>query len=137
MKKRSKAELVKAWLLKALKDLETAYDTLGKGEAYTDISCFHAQQAAEKTLKAYLVWHEIEFPKTHVLEDLLDLVIPKEPFLKDWKDTLKDITPYAVETRYPEFSQPSLREAKQAVKTVDELMSVIKSKLPKECLPLR
>lgn len=78
--KRSKADLVRAWLIKGQKDLLFAREALKWGEEYTDMACFHSQQSAEKTLKAFLVWLEIEFPKTHVLGDLLDLIAYKDPF---------------------------------------------------------
>jgi hypothetical protein len=41
--------------------------------------CFHAQQCAEKYLKARLTEAGIDFPKTHVLATLLDLVLVVEP----------------------------------------------------------
>jgi HEPN domain-containing protein len=44
---------------------------LDANEIFPDIICFYAQQAAEKYLKAYLVFLEKEFPKTHALEDLV------------------------------------------------------------------
>lgn len=40
-------------------------------EVFPDIVCVHAQQAAEKYLKAYLVFLNLDFPKTHALEDLV------------------------------------------------------------------
>jgi HEPN domain-containing protein len=46
---------------------------------FPDIVCFHAQQAAEKYLKAYLVFLEQDFPKTHALEDLVLIASSKDP----------------------------------------------------------
>jgi len=44
---------------------------------------FHAQQAVEKCLKAVLILHEIEFRKTHNLDELVDLLkehtLPQPP----------------------------------------------------------
>jgi HEPN domain-containing protein len=42
-------------------------------------ACFHAQQAAEKYLKALLARHGLEVPRTHVIEQLLDLIAPVVP----------------------------------------------------------
>lgn len=137
MKKKDKTELVKAWVAKAQKDLVAARDALKRGENYTDVVCFHVQQSAEKVLKACLVWFEIEFPKTHRLEVLLDLIAQKDASLEDRRDAIESLTPYAVETRYPEFSLPSLAEAKRAVEVSDELMKRVKLILPKKCLPSR
>lgn len=124
---KTRADLVQAWLSKAYKDFIIARDALSKGKDYTDIACFHAQQSAEKALKAYLVWLGIEFPKTHVLEDLLDLIAQRETALEDWRAALQPLTPFAVEARYPEFSLPSLEEAQQAVDTAGKLLEFIKA----------
>ena len=133
--RRSKLDLIRAWLTKAQKDSLFAQEALKRGEEFTDVACFHAQQAAEKTLKAYLVWLEIEFPKTHVLGDLLDLIAQKDLLLENWRERLQALTPFAVETRYPEFSLPSLEETTRAVETADGVLAVVRAALPKESLP--
>ena len=101
--RKTKVDLVRGWLEKARRDLKVAQRELNTSNPFTDIICFHAQQAAEKYLKAYLVWNEIEFPKTHALEQLVLLAAQKEPELLKLKDEVAFLTPYAVETRYPEF----------------------------------
>ncbi len=68
--KRSKRDPVLAWLDKARKDIAMARMAIERGEEFADMASFHAQQAAEKALKAYLVWLDIEFPKTHLLGQL-------------------------------------------------------------------
>jgi HEPN domain-containing protein len=61
---------------------------------------FHAQQAVEKSLKAVLSAHQVEFRRTHDLGTLLDLLqdhqLPPPP-QADWLD---ELNPYAVEARY-------------------------------------
>jgi HEPN domain-containing protein len=61
------------WLDKASEDL-AAGDLILKGTipSYGTVS-FHAQQAAEKALKALLIRHQIEFGRTHNLTELLRL----------------------------------------------------------------
>ena len=63
--------------------------------------CFHAQQAVEKSMKAVLVFHQIDFPFTHDLEQLLVLLEKKQIALPDALQDIGLLTPYAVETRYP------------------------------------
>jgi HEPN domain-containing protein len=60
-----KWDFVQQWLNRAHKDL-AAGEVLLKGgfEDYENVG-FHAQQSAEKFIKAFLVSHQIEFPKTH------------------------------------------------------------------------
>lgn len=67
--------VVREWVLKAENDLKNAAHTLLLGkECPTDTVCFHAQQCAEKYVKALLVLDGIPFPKTHDLERLVSLV---------------------------------------------------------------
>ena len=55
--------LAAGWLAKARVDLEVC-DTLAAHDANLwEAVAFHAQQAAEKALKAVLVWHQVEFPQ--------------------------------------------------------------------------
>jgi HEPN domain-containing protein len=70
-----------------------------------------------------------------VLEDLLDLIAQKDSSLEDWREALQRMTPFAVETRYPEFSIPSWEGARQAVETASAISDFIKTILPGHCLP--
>jgi hypothetical protein len=72
-------ELAHAWMTKARSDLATARLLIEGQEKYLDTGSYHCQQAAEKALKAWLTAQEIIFPKTHVLEELLELCIPTNP----------------------------------------------------------
>jgi HEPN domain-containing protein len=68
--------------------------------------CFDAQQAAEKALKAVLVLRAVEFPHTHDITELLDLLEEQgEPFPDDFREAAGPLTPYAVESRYPGFER--------------------------------
>lgn len=63
--------------------------------------CFHAQQCVEKCLKARLCEAGIEFPKTHVLAALLDLVVPVEPLWETFREHFIFLSGFAVSFRYP------------------------------------
>lgn len=130
--RRSKADLVRRWLEKARRDLKVAQDQLGGSEPLTDIACFHAQQAAEKYLKAYLLWNDIESPKTHAVEQLVLLAAQKDPEFSRLKDKVVLLTPYAVEARYPEFEEPLLEDAKEAVRIAEKVRDFVLGKLPQE-----
>ena len=54
--------LAKQWTKIAERDLITAKQGLETKQIITDTVCFHCQQAAEKYLKAYLVYLEQDFP---------------------------------------------------------------------------
>lgn len=67
---------------------------------YDDI-CFHAQQCAEKYLKARLCEADITFPKTHSLTSLLDQTLAVEPLWEALREPLAYLSVYAVDFRYP------------------------------------
>ena len=66
---------VREWVEKAEGDLENARLVLRVGERCpSETVCFHAQQCAEKYLKAYLTFRSLEFPKTHSIQKLFSLM---------------------------------------------------------------
>ncbi len=127
--RKSKADLVRGWLEKARRDLLVATRELENPEPLTDIICFHAQQAVEKYLKAYLVWHEVGFPRTHALEDLALLAAQVDQEFQELVDEVVVLTPYAVEVRYPEFEIPSLEDAEEALRTAHKVAQIVLGKL--------
>ena len=92
--------LVSEWLRKADLDLLTV-DRLSSEDAFRDVVAFHAQQAAEKYLKALLTCNQIEFPKTHELRRLLELLSVAEPELVAGLADIRWLEPFGVEVRYP------------------------------------
>ena len=111
-----KRELYEKWLRRAEEDQAVAEQLLSDGVPYFGSIGFHAQQAAEKFLKAFLVWHQIEFPKTHDLGQLLQLVAQREKALAASLQGILVLTDYGVDTRYPaDLPDLTANEASQAV----------------------
>ncbi|MBM3706525.1 MAG: HEPN domain-containing protein [Actinobacteria bacterium] len=50
--KKTKNDIIDSWIKKADRDLEVSQREIKLPEPLTDIICFHAQQAAEKYMKA-------------------------------------------------------------------------------------
>jgi len=90
--------------------------------------CFHCQQCAEKYLKAFLVRHEVVFPKIHDLRELRRLAVTIDPTFDLITDLLVGLAPYAVEFRYP-GEEATVEEAKAAVKAVKEIRWFVRNKL--------
>lgn len=63
--------------------------------------CFHAQQAAEKSLKAALLARRIDFPLTHDLDELVEIAENAGLHVPEPVDDVGMLTPYAVALRYP------------------------------------
>lgn len=61
----AKRKLFAEWIRKADDDFRVAELLANEGSGLTGPIAFHAQQAVEKYLKAFLTWHQIGFPKTH------------------------------------------------------------------------
>lgn len=78
------------------------------------IKAFHAQQAAEKAIKGVLTLVGVEFPKTHNLAALRDL-LPDSTWVGETDATLEKITRWAMSERYPQWTDPSKEEAIEAV----------------------
>jgi HEPN domain-containing protein len=64
-------------------------------------NCVSLPASRENYLKAFLVRHQVEFPKTHHLEQLLDLTAPIAPELAASLEETEVLSPYAVDIRYP------------------------------------
>lgn len=64
------------------------------------LACFHAQQAAEKALKAVMCLHGLEYRRTHDLEELADKLETAFVTPSVSQEQLSLLTPYAVEFRY-------------------------------------
>ncbi len=109
-------EFVRQWLLKAEEDLNAAKSLLSYGQTFISTVCFHSQQASEKYLKAFLTYHQVEFPKTHDIGELLDLAASVNEKLSQSLSDIILLTDYGVDTRYPgDFPSVSEQEAQQAV----------------------
>jgi HEPN domain-containing protein len=80
-----------------------------------DAVCFHAQQCAEKYLKAKLQEAGIHFAKTHNLLNLINDLLPIEPNWIKLHQSLAFLTVYAVKYRYPGDKADKI-EAKETVK---------------------
>lgn len=64
--------------------------------------CYDLQQSVEKALKALLLYHKIKFPKTHIISELVDLLIVNSVEVPEKVFDALELTQYAVETRYPD-----------------------------------
>lgn len=91
---------VRRWLRYAREDLAAAETMLGRDGAYPRHVCWLAQQSAEKSLKAGLIYCDIEFPYTHDLDRLRNL-LPEGWQVKAQCPDLAELTEWAVEARYP------------------------------------
>ena len=114
-RRRSKPGSPEEWLAHAESDLNLARLGKGRDDVLPEQVCFHAQQAAEKALKAVLRHREIEFPLIHDIEALLEIMTQSGLVAPPDVAEAGALTPYAVEARYPgydeEITPPQVAEA--------------------------
>jgi HEPN domain-containing protein len=128
---KTQADLVKGWLRKADSDLTNAGLCIEQEQAL-DTACFHAQQAAEKCLKAYLTAYTIDFPFVHNLEKLIELCAQRDTSFFSIKTISQELTPYAVELRYDAEFWPALETASQALSAAIVIRDFVVARLPEE-----
>lgn len=122
-------ELVHEWIEKAEADFRTAEreSAVTDGPNW-DAVCFHAQQTVEKYFKALLQERGIPFPRIHDLTILGKLLFPAYPEWEVALDSLKQLSLFAVELRYP--GETALKQdAVQAVKIMREWRSRLRQVL--------
>ena len=118
-----------AWVARAEEDYIVARTVLRRKKPLTYSGCFHAQQCAEKYLKAILVAKNQNFSKTHDLLLLISLceqagvIIPIDP------RRLNTLSDYSIRVRYP-GEDPTPTEAKEAVDISQEVRRFVKKILP-------
>jgi len=90
------------WIDKAEDGLITAqHEYRARSRPNYDAACFHAQQTAEKYLKAWLQESGKEIPRIHNLVELVSLCIEVDAAFSILEPELRGLDGYAIRTRYP------------------------------------
>lgn len=95
---------------------------------FHDQLCFHCQQASEKYLKALLEEQGLSIPYTHILRDLLALLLPHHASLRSLQRGLKFLTRFAVGVRYPGQSATK-RQTQAALRWSERVRTACRSLL--------
>ena len=122
------------WMRFAEEDLRTAESLLADEERVPRHACWLAQQAAEKALKAGLVFHQIAHPFRHDLDALRNL-LPEGWETKQEQADLAELTEWAVEARYPgDWPDATLGDARDAVAQARSVYESVRGDLEKRGL---
>ena len=126
--------VARSWIEKAANDLVAAIHLLKLGaRAPADVICFHAQQVAEKHLKALLAFRGLDFPKTHDL-DALARRLPNGLRSRLRAIDLAELTRHATVTRYPGAESISLAAAKRALAAARRVRAAVHDNLPTKAI---
>ncbi len=117
------------WIAKAEGDFVTALMSYRahKNPNY-DTACYHAQQCAEKYLKARLEEANQPIPKTHNLYALLTLLLPLEPSWQILAVDLNILNAFAVAYRYPGLTATKI-DAQDALTRCKNIRKLIRLSL--------
>jgi HEPN domain-containing protein len=115
------------WLKYASEDLHTAQVIIKEPTiAYRHV-CWLAQQSAEKSIKAILIFLQIDFHRIHDLDALRNL-IPEGWSVKAKFPDIAILTEWAVEARYPgNWQEANLSDATFAVKQAEDISDTVLS----------
>jgi HEPN domain-containing protein len=133
-KGRFSTNATEAWLAFARDDANGA-KKLFSAELW-NLVCFHAQQAGEKALKAFLRFHTNQVPRVHSLAKLIDLCSKIDRTFNRHKNAALLLDRYYIPTRYPEAAPGSLAEglpekndAQIALKQADRILRFVQKRL--------
>ncbi len=120
------------WLARAERDLQVADRSLHVSPPLADAGAYHAQQAGEKALKAFLTAHDEVFRLTHDLRQLLPSCEAIDPDFARFGTAAQMLTPFATQFRYPGGPlEPATSDAEQALQMATELVDFVRERLSK------
>ena len=122
-------EEARRWLRYAAEDRAAAKTLAESSAAVPRQCCWLAQQAAEKALKAALTARGIDFPRTHDL-DLLRNLLPADCRARTEPDDVTELTEWAVEARYPgDWPEATPADAARAIATAEIVVQAVREDL--------
>lgn len=117
------------WLTYAQRDLAAAEALSREMDSFPQQICFLCQQATEKSLKAALIYEQIDFPFRHDL-DLLRNLLPNDWQTRTDHPKLTELTEWAVEARYPSLTEePTVVEAQRALSQARDVLNSVQADL--------
>jgi len=134
-----KVRRCRAWLTIAESDLRAALVLNRAAPPLVDQTLYLCHQSAEKTLKAFLVWHSVKPKKTHNLCRLGEDCAKIDPSLERATGEAAVLTA-AYDNwidRYPGTAviDPSVKDADDACRWASDILRSIRAKLPAEVAP--
>ena len=126
-----KKNKIEEWLSYAKDDLYSAEHFFKTMEIPVyRVVCFNAQQSAEKYLKAYQIYFEIEIIKTHSLETLINSIKSFDEEIIQLENDSILLTKYSVKYRYPDdFVDLTKDDAEDSINIAKQIQKFITQKI--------
>jgi HEPN domain-containing protein len=122
----SEHDIVAEWLQAAYDDYDSAKYLFDRPyKKALEIICYHCQQAAEKSLKAFLVANDIAIAKTHDTGILYRKCVEIEGTFSKFEKTCEEFTIYATRTRYPIRIEVDEETAERLLQQAQEIYNFV------------
>lgn len=126
-----RTEAAKGWLNKAADGLRAGSHLLVADPPLAGAAAFHAQQAAEKAMKAFLAWHDVPFRRIHDLGEIGRQCVDLDPALESICARAERLTVFAWVFRYPgDATEPPIEEARDALTVARDVYDAVVARLP-------
>jgi HEPN domain-containing protein len=122
-------EEVRRWIEKAENDFRNAeYVMRMERDCPYDTVCYHCQQCVEKYLKALLIYRSVDFPRTHDIIVLFNMLKNTDSSKLDI-GIIQPLNRYSIEARYPGHWDPIGREEAENAITAARSFRVVARKI--------
>lgn len=119
------------WLIKADHDLQSAKRLMDGEPPLLDTAVYHCQQAAEKSLKAFLALNDVPIQRVHILGLLVEQCMEFDDTFQELREIADVLTPFAVVFRYPgDYVEPALADAEDALKFACVVVDFVVKRIP-------
>ncbi len=118
------------WFKRAQKDIEDAEFLLKESRTLENVALL-IQQAIEKYLKGFIIYHDWELEKIHDLITLINYASKIDKSFEKFVPSLRIITNFYFESRYPITYEPDYtkEEIRESLKEAKKLIALIKEKV--------
>jgi HEPN domain-containing protein len=123
-----KVNIVKGWLDFANKDISCAKHLLGMRPVPLEIICYHSEQAAEEAVKGFLIYYNVEPPRTYDLEMLCRMCMDIDNTFDKLIEPCGRLARYG-EQIYPLEMQISHNDMRTAIADADHVMEFVLQRL--------
>ncbi len=116
-----KMQVISEWFEKADEDILASEVVIEASPKLYDVSAFHAQQAAEKYLKAFIAFNEVMPPKVHNIKELIDIAAQFDEAFESIRNA-ETLSKFAVRSRYPDDMEVDTKEQALYILSVAKLV---------------
>lgn len=123
-------KLAKEWLDIGRNDFNFAQISFKELSSFYPQICFLCQQAAEKHLKGFLIYHQRKFPKIHDLTQLVKLCAKIDKSFLEFLDLADRLSQHYLTSRYPLIYQiAEKKDAEEALSAAEKIINFIMKKI--------